>query len=294
MAGVMYSDIPATGSTAADGASAKAYSMLYLKGLYARPGAWKHLVNVSSDAGFGQTVSLDEMPSIAAVDVTVATGAYAYENTSLLQRVITMDKIKAVPYSVPEYTLVQSKIDLRAALVENAAKSVDDSIDAEMAKLCVSLTTNSAGSLGSDLTETYIFTALQKLVDNKVDISNTNDLVWILPSSQFAVVHLLKGYTSYRTWAGSSDADGGNDIKPNVLSLCGIDVHFRTDSALSITGGKVGGLFHKDSVGVAIQRMPSLRQPFPIAGTVNWDMTTFAIYGINILAEKRGCLINTK
>lgn len=293
--GVMYSAIPDGGTDPATGASARAYSMIYLKGLYARPGAWKHLLNLSSDAGFGQTVSMAEMPSITAVDVTIATGAYDYNNTSLLMRTVTMDKVVAIPYSVPEYTLIQAKMDLRAALVENASKSVNDRIDYELSGLIASVSTNSAGSNGADLTEPYVFTALQKLVDNRVDVSNPAELVWVLPSSQFAAVHLLKGYTQYRIVAGQGgNADGAQDIQPNILTLCGIDVHFRTDASLSVTGGKIGGLFHKDSVGVAIQRAPSLRQPFPIAGTVNWDMTTFAVFGINLLAEKRACKVLCK
>lgn len=291
---VFYHAIPSTSSEAAHGVSAKAYSLQYLRGLYARPGAWKHMLNTTSDAGFGEAVYLAQMPSLTAVDVTVATGAFDYDATSVLQRTITIDKIKAIGHSVPEYVITQSKYDVKSLLAENAAKSVNDSIDLEMAKLCASISTNSAGSVGTDLTETYVFTALQKLADYKVPMDNPADLVWILPSSQFAAVHLLKGYTSYRIWSGESDAEGSKDVRANILTLCGIDVHFRNDTALTVTGGHIGGLFHRDSVGVAIQRAPAMRQPMPIPGTINTELLCFAMFGINLLDEKRACLVNAK
>lgn len=294
MSGVLYNANPATSSEPGFGLSAKAYSLQYLRGLYARPGAWKHVLNTTADAGFGESVSLAELPSITAVDVTQSTGAFTYDNTSILQRSIVMDKIKAVPHSVPEYMLLQSKYDVKGLLAENAAKSVNDSIDFEMTKLIASISTNSAGSANADLTEAYMFQAMQKLAENKVPLDNPSDLVWVLPATQFAAVHGLKGYTSYRIWSGATDAEGGNDIKANVLTLAGIDVHFRTDSAMTVSSGKIGGLFHRDSVGVAIQRAPSMRQPMPIPGTINTELLTYAIFGITLLAEKRASKILCK
>jgi hypothetical protein len=294
MAGVLYNNNPATSSEPGFGLSAKAYSLQYLKGLYARPGAWKHMLNTTADAGFGESVSLAELPSITAVDVTQSTGAFSYDNTSILQRSIVMDKIKAVPHSIPEYMILQSKYDVKSIVAENAAKSVNDSIDHEFAKLIASLSTNSAGSANADLTETYVFNAMQKLADNKVPLDNPADLVWILPSSQFSAVHLLKGYTAYRIWSGATDAEGGNDVKANILTLLGVDVHFRVDSELTVTSGKIGGLFHRDSVGVAVQRAPSMRQPMPIPGTINTELLTYAIFGISLLAEKRATKVLCK
>lgn len=286
MSGVLYNAIPAVSGNPAFGLSAKAYSLKYLKGLYSRPGAWKHMMNVTTDAGFGETVSLGELPAVTPVDVTVSTGAFTYDNTSILQRVVTMDKIKAVPHSVPEHTMVQSKYDVKSLLSENAGEALNNSVDAEMAELIASITTNSAGSAAANLTETYVFAALQKLAENNVPMSNPMDMCWILPASQFGAVHLLKGYTSYRISNSGTGSDGSQDIQANVLTLCGIDCFFRNDSALTVTSGKIGGLFHKDSVGVAIQKAPTFRVS-PIPGTVNTELLAYSIFGINLLAEKR-------
>lgn len=294
MSNELYVNNPGTNAEPAFGLISKAYSLQYLKGLYARPGAWKHVLNMTTDATFGETVSLAQFPNLTAVDVTSSTGSFAYNSTSILQRTVSMNKLKAVPHSVPEYVIVQSKYDVKALLAENAAKAVNDSIDHEMMKLISSLSTNSAGTANYDLTETNILVALQKLADNKVPLDNPNDLVWILPSSQFAAVHALKNYTNYRIWSGAPDAEGGNDVKANVLTLMGIDVHFRVDSEMTVTSGKIGGLFHRDSVGIAIQRAPSMRQPMPIPGTINTEILTYAIYGINLLDEARAVKILCK
>lgn len=294
MAGVIYNANPATNATAGFGLNAKAYSLQYLRGLYARPGAWKHLMNLSTDAGFGETVSMAEFPQVAASDVTVSTGAFSYDNTSILQRNVSMNKFKVVAHSIPEYLLLQSRYDVKSLMAENAAKSVNDSIDSELTKLIASISTNSAGSANADLTEAYCFQVMQKLADNLVPLDNPDDLAWVLPSSQFAAVHGLKGYTSYRIWSGATDAEGGNDVKANVLTLMGVDVHFRNQSDMTVSSGKIGGLFHKDSTGVAIQRAPAMRQPMPIPGTVNTELVTFAIFGIDLLAEKRAVKVLCK
>ena len=284
--GVMYNSIPATSADPAFGVSAKAYSLKYLEALYAKPGAWKHMMNVTSDAGFGETVSMGELSAVTPVDVTVSTGAFSYDNTSILQRTVTMDKIKAVAHSIPEHTMVQSKYDVKSLLSMNAGDALTDSIDGEMAELIASISTNSAGSANADLTEAYVFDALQALVTNNVKLTNPKDLCWILPGTQFGAIHGLKGYTAYRVFNNGVNAEGSNDIRADVLTLAGIDVYFRNDSALTVTSGKIGGLFQKDSVGVAIQKAPTFRVS-PIPGTVNTELLAYCIFGINLLQEKR-------
>ena len=294
MANEMYVANPATSGEPGFGLQSVAYSLQYLKGLYARPGAWKHMLNTTSDAGFGESVNLAELPHVTAVDVTQSTGAFAYNDTSIVKRQIIMNKLKAVAHAVPEYLFLQSKYDVKALLAENAAKSVSDSIDEEFASLISSISTNSAGSANADLTETFVLNALQKLADNLVPLDNPMDLVWLLPSSQFTAVHALKSYTAYRLYAGATNAEGVSDVRPNILTLFGIDVHFRTDSDMTVTSGKIGGLFHRDSTGIAIQRAPSMRQPMPIPGTINTELLTLAVFGIDLLAEKRAVKILCK
>ena len=296
MAGVMFNSNPAVNTDPGFGLSARAYSIQYLKALYAKLGAWKHIRNFDADvSAFGESVSLPSFPRLTAVDVTSSTGAFAYDNTSITQQTVKINKMKAIAYSVPEYVLLQSKIDVKTAFAEEAARAVNDTLDHEMVKLIPSLTTNSAGSAGADLTDPYVLAAIQKLVDNYVPLNDPQDLVWILPSSQFAAVHTLKSYAnSFRILAGDSDAEGVRDVKAAVDTLYGIDVFFRNDSEMTVSTGKIGGLFYRDSVGIAIQRMPSLRQPMPIPGTINTELLTHALFGIDLLKEFVACKVLCK
>ena len=285
MAGVIFNSNPATSSEPGHGVAARAFSAQYLKALYAKPGAWKHLRNFTADCtAFGESVGLPSFPRLTAVDVTSSTGAVAYENTSITAQTVVINKMKAVAYSVPEYILLQSKIDIKSAFADEAARAVNDAIDAEVSGLIGALSTNSAGSANADLSEAYVYAALGKLSENYVDMSNPDDLVWVLPSSQFAAIHALKGYTNYRLMPGNN-TEGSNDVKANILTLMGIDVHFRNDASLTVTSGKIGGLFYRDSVGVAIQRMPSMRQPMPIPGTINTELLTHALFGITTIKQ---------
>ncbi len=197
-----------------------------------------------------------------------------------------INKAKAVGYKVPEPVFMQSKLDARSAFAKEAGRAVSDSIDYELTKLIPSISAT-AGSLGSDLTEARVLAALQSLVVNHVDLSNPMDFVWILPATQFGAIHALKGYESLQiNSGGASGMEGTMDIRATVDSLYGIPVHFRSDSAMTVSGGKIGGLFHRDSVAVAIQRMPAMRQPQPIPGTINIELLTWALFGIAIVKNE--------
>lgn len=275
--------IPGATNDPAYGIAAKAFSINYLKALYDKPGAWRRLVNFDADvSAYGESVTIPVFPRLTAQDASLTDGTYTAEDTSITPATILINKYKVVGYKVPDNVLLQSKINVQTAFAEEAARAVSDSIDGELVELIPSLT-RTAGSLGSDLTEAYCLAALQSLVTYHVDLSNPNDFVWVLPASQFAAVHGLKSYTSYTINAGSSNAEGMADVRATVDTLFGFPVHFRSDSAMTVSGGKVGGLFYRDSVGVAIQRMPSMRAPLPIAGTINTELQTRALFGIAIL-----------
>jgi len=287
MANEMYNAIPATASDPAYGLAAKQFSINYLEALYAKHGAWKHVRNFTADvANYGETVTIPSFPRLTAVDVTPSTGSVSYNNTQITAQTVTMNKIKAVAYAVPEHVLIQSKVDVRTAFAKEAAKAVEDTIDHELVKLIASLSTNAAGALGSDLDESKCLAAMGKIVENYGKLTDPDMLCWVLPASQFGPVHALKGYAnSYRLVAPSTVSDGSADIKADVDTLYGIPLFFRNDSEMTVTGGKIGGLFYVDSVGVAIQRQPSLRQPMPIPGTINTELMTYAIFGINLIKE---------
>ena len=297
MAGIMYDVAGAGSGYPASGVAAQAFSINYLKAFYDRPGAWKHLRNFDADvSAFGQTVTVPIFPRLTAVDVTNSTGAFAYDNTSILPGVVTINKQKAVPFAPTYPVLTQSKIDIPTAFAEAAGMAVADSIDREVVKLIASLSTNTAGALGSNLTEAAIDDALGTLVANHVDVeSNPQDLVWILPASQFSSVRQLKGYDkAYRIVAPSTESEGQADLKPFITTINGIEVHFRSDSEMGVSTGRIGGLFHRDSVGVAIQRMPSMLPPQRIPGTSNMEYVCLALYGVNVLKEYVACKLLCK
>ena len=294
MANEMYNLNPSTAADPAFGFATRAYSASYLGGLYAKKQAWKKLRNETSEAGFGESVTLGVMPRFEAKDVNISTGAFNYDATSVTAAVVRMDKNKAVGFSIPEATLTQSKVDMKSAFAEAAGIALADSIDGELCELFASMTENSAGSLGADLTDAYVLAALQKLVEAYVPIDNVNDLVMVLPGSQFAAIKALKGYTRYSINAGSSNAEGGADIVPSIDTLYGIEVVFRSDSALTVTGGKYGALMHRDAVGVAVSKQFSMRPPQYLQGSTNVEMVASGIFGINLLDATRCVLIKTK
>lgn len=292
----MYNAVPATSSEPMFGLSAKQFSLQYLSALYAKQGAWKHLRNFDADvANFGESVSFPSFPRLSAVAVTAATGGFTNDNTSITQQTVLINQNYVVAYQVPESNIIQSKIDVKAAFAEQAALAVTDRIDHSVAALIPSISTNSAGSLGADISDAYVLAAMQKLVENYVPLSNPEDLCMILPTSQFAAAKGLKSYAqSFRIVAGSTDNDGGKDIQPHLDTIYGIPTYFRGDSEMTVTGGKIGGLFYRDSVGVAIQRMPHMRPIVYVPDTINVQLVCHVLFGVSLVKEVTACLINTK
>jgi hypothetical protein len=188
----------------------------------------------------------------------------------------------------------QSKLDVRTAFAEAAGTAISNAMEVSMVKLIPSIS-NTAGTLGSDLDDAKILAAIQSLVTNHVDVSDPNDMCFVLPSSQFAAVHSLKNYaSSFRIQAGNTDAEGAKDLQATLDTIYGIPVYFRSDAEMTVSGGKLGGLFYRDSVGIAIQRMPALRQPLPVPGTLNLEMLTWALYGISLIKPEVSVKILTK
>lgn len=294
MAGNMYNAIPAVSGNPAYGAAAKAFSIQYLKALYDKMGAWKYARNFDADvAKFGESVSGASFPRLTAVDVDPSTGTVAQDNTQVASFTVTINKAKAVSYTIPESTLMQSKIDLRAAFADEAGRAVSNAIDYEMAQLVSSITTNTVGTAGSDISDTIVSLALEKLVLNHVDLSMRNDLVWILPSTQYHAVRALKNYgTSFKIVSGIADGEGEADLKAEIDTIYGIPVFFRSDMP-TVSGGKAGGLFYRDAVGIAIQRMPELRPIQYVPNTINVQLLTWALFGINLNKETVACQVLT-
>ena len=279
MANEMYVANPATSSEPAYGVAAKAFSANYLKALYAEKKAWKTLKNFSADvSSFGESVAFPSFPRLTAADVTSSTGAFTPDTTSITQASIAINKMKVVGYSVPEYLILQSKIDLMSAFAEEAGKAVSDSVDAELVKLFPAFS-QTGSTANTDLTEALALGCIAKLVAEHVPLGNPSELVWVLPASQFAPVKALKAYTSYRL-SGGMGTEGGADVQAMVDTLYGFDVVWRNDAGLTVTSGKIGALMHRDSVGVAFQRMPSMMQPIPIPNTINTQLRCLALFGI--------------
>lgn len=296
--GTTYSTDPAFGVLA------KIYSPNYIKALYARPKAFMKLRNFSAEVkSMGSSVMIPVFPRLTAQNVSLSDGSLTGEDTDITQQEMVINYSKGVDYKVPMNVMLQTQLpDLAAALADNSARAIVDSIDhAIVSDIIPTILTaesavaaaNYAGTLGSDMTEDIVYAALGKLVDNYVDLSNTDDFVWILPSSQYGPIHKLKGYTSYRILPGDT-TEGGQDVKPQQLTLMGIDVHFRNDSEMSVTGGKLGGLFYRDAVAVAIQREPSLFPPVRVPNTILWDYLTWALFGLKLIKPQYAVQIQTK
>jgi len=295
---------PGSGTTyssdAAYGVLAKIYSANYVNALYDRPRAFMKLRNFTAEVkSAGSSVMIPVFPRLTAQAVSLTDGSITSENTAIEQAELVINKSYGVDYRVPMNVLAQTQLpDLAGALAANSAAAIVDQIDKTIVTdiipdITTVATSNHVGTLGTDMDETQVLDALGVLVKNHVNMENTSDFVWILPASQFGVIHKLKGYTNYRILPGNG-TEGGQDVQAKVLTLAGIDVHFRNDTAMSVTGGKLGGLFYRDSVAVAIQREPTLLPVTRVPSTILMDFFSWCLYGVKLMKPTVACQIRTK
>jgi hypothetical protein len=297
MAGPYYNASPSTAADNAYGVSVRQYSMQYLKGLYDQGEVFRHLINFDADVrSCGESVDIPIMQALTAVDVTSSTGDFSssYVDTSILKGQILINKPVAVPFKLTEQFSAQGgPMELNPAFIDEAGKAVSKHIDKSISALIAAFTTNSVGSTGSNLTESYLWQAVSKLVKNGIAVSNTADLVWVFPYTQLPTIQALTGYgTSYRRLPGNS-ISGANDIQPKIDTLFGIPLFYKSDSSLIVSAGATyGALMHRDTIGVAIQRQPHVRIA-PITGSTATELLMTALYGVATLRQSTGCLIKS-
>lgn len=282
------------------GVLAKVYSANYIKALYDKPRAFMKLINFTADVqAKGSSVFIPVFPRLSAQSISLTDGTLTGEATAIDQQEMVINYARGVDYKVPMNVVMQSQIpDLMGALAANAAAAIVDDIDKSIVTdiipdITTVATTNYAGTLGSDMSEDIALEALKVLVTNHVDLSDPTKFVWILPASQFGVIHKLKSYTSYRIMPGNR-TEGGQDVAAMVDTLYGIEVHWRSDTAMSVTGGKLGGLFYRDSCAVALQREPALLPPVRVPGSITMDYLTWALYGLKLIKPTVAVQIRTK
>jgi hypothetical protein len=296
MSDTIFNELPAQASDPAYGVASQVFAADYIKALYDHVGAWQHTRNETAEVtAYGQKVTLASMPRLTVVSIDPTTSALTGNTQQITAAVVTVDQYKGVPFKLDWATQVQSRVDLPAAFSVNAADAISSNMDLRLAVLAQSLTTNSVGSLGSNLTEAVLDTAIGKLVQNHVPLENPEDLVWVLPGSQWSTVkQLTASYaTNYRIIKGM-DGDGNEkDIQLRVETLHSIPIFWKTDTSMAVSGGQVGGLFYRDCVGTAIQRNPALKGPFPMTGYAADQIVAWSLYGMNIIKDPVGCQILT-
>ena len=290
----MYHVPGATGDPA-EGISSKQYSVNYLKALYDKFGAWKHVRNFTADVfSAGESVTVPSFPRLTAQPISFTDGSYGSANkTTITPQTILINIANSVPLQVPRMTYMQSKLDVQAAFAAAAADACHNDLEIQMVKLIPSIT-NTAGTLGADLDEDKINASIGKLVDNHVALTHHEDFVYILPSSQYGAVKKLRGYENYRIMAQQTDTNGTRDVQANLETLMGFPLFFRNDDEMVVSGGRLGGLFYVDSVGIAIQRAPALEPPVRIPGTVNIELLTWYLAGIKLMKPEVAVKILTK
>ena len=291
---LIYHAPGASGDTGA-AVSVKQYSANYLRGLYDKFGVHTHLNSFIDDLKYGESVTMPiidrQTPGSIGNDGLAAAGG-----TIGAPGTILVDQRPYVRHLVRADTLrYQGKVDVPAVIAQAQIDSLNDGIGRYLCSLITSAS-NNVGTVGTDLTEATIDGAVQKLLDNHVSLENPNDFVWVLPTSQYAVVRKLTGSyaTNYRIVRGMGSDGQMADIQMRVDTLMGVEIYWKNNTELTVSGGHLGGLFYKDSVGVAIQRTPTLEPAVRVPGSINWEYLGWTLFGMSMLKPLLACELRTK
>lgn len=174
--------------------------------------------------------------------------------------------------------------DLGRTFGEAIARKMDQDLIAQFANF----STNSVGSTSTTITPALLMQAITKLKNGAVP---TDGMVAVLhPAIAYDLKSALttQGNTAF---AGNGQGDVANEAMRNgfVGFLFGVPVYETSNFAAATDAGDfVGGVFHRDALGLAVMRDINIEVQRR-ASYLGSDVVASAMYGVGTIYEGYGC-----
>lgn len=234
----------------------------------------------------GKTIQVPIYPIQTAVAVTEGDEV---SNTAVSTDVATFDVAQVgIRTLVTDMAINASSSNVVADLGRLFGEAIARKIDQDLIAKFSSFTTNVVGSTSTTVTPALLMGAITKLKNNAVP---TDGLVMVLhPSVAYDLKAALttSGNTAF---GGNGQGDVANQamMEGYVGRLFGVPV-FETSnfSNTGAAGDYVGGVFHRDALGLGIMRDIQIETQRR-ASYLGTDIVASAMYGTGVVYEGYGC-----
>ena len=234
--------------------------------------------NYTLAQGQGKTVTVPTYAKSTAASLTEGT---ALTNTAITtgSAVLTVAEVGLMT-SVTDLSMVASSSNVVADIGRLFGEAIARKMDQDLAGLFSSFSTV-VGSNTTAATAAKLFEAIAKLRANGYD--TTADCAVVLHPE--VAYDLKSSITS--TFAAPASMVGNSALETGYIGMLGGVPVYETSNIVSTAGDSIGGLFHRDALGLAVMqdvKIETQRQ----AALRGWDIVGSAIYGFGELQDAGG------
>jgi N4-gp56 family major capsid protein len=238
--------------------------------------------NYTLAQGQGKTVTVPTYPKLTAAGLTEG-DALTATAVSTGQALLTVSEVGLMT-SISDMAMIASASNVVSDIGRLFGEAIARKIDAD---LCANFGNFSTvvGSNTTAATAAKLFEAIAKLRSAGYD--TTGDCAIVLHPE--VAYDLKSSITS--TFAAPASMVGNSALENGYVGLLGGVPVYETSNIVSTTGDSIGGLFHRDALGLAIMqdiKIETQRQ----AALRGWDIVGSAIYGQGELQDAGGVALS--
>ena len=196
---------------------------------------------------YGNTIHVPTVSNLAASNIG-SDGSLTDTAPTETEVILTLNKWKGVSINVPDIVMAQSKYDLLKLYAEKMGYALALIVEQDLLALYDTLTTNSEGTAGVDLTDATIRDAIEDLDNARAPFEERHFM--IKPSTKNSILGIDKfvRYDSVPYLKGESPT-----IKGNLGELYGVSVHVSPEVAFS-AGETKNLMWQHDAFALAMQK----------------------------------------
>jgi N4-gp56 family major capsid protein len=238
--------------------------------------------NYTLSQGQGKTVTV---PTYAKSTAAALTEGTALTNTAITtgSAVLTVSEVGLMT-SISDLAMIASASNVVSDIGRLFGEAIARKMDQDLASNFANFSTV-VGSNSTAATAAKLFEAIAKLRSQGYD--TTGDCAIVLHPE--VAYDLKSSITS--TFAAPASMVGNSALENGYVGLLGGVPVYETSNITSTTGDSVGGLFHRDALGLAIMqdiKIETQRQ----AALRGWDIVGSAIYGHGELQDVAGVALS--
>jgi N4-gp56 family major capsid protein len=238
--------------------------------------------NYTLSQGQGKTVTVPTYPKLTAAGLTEGTALEA-SAVSTGSAVLTVSEVGLMT-SISDLAMIASASNVVSDIGRLFGEAIARKMDQDLAGNFANFSTV-VGSNSTAATAALLFQAIAKLRSQGYD--TTADCAIVLhPEIAYDVKSSITS-----TFAAPASMVGNSALESGYIGLLGGVPVYETSNITSTTGDSIGGLFHRDALGLALMqdiKIETQRQ----AALRGWDIVGSAIYGHGELQDLAGVALS--